>query len=449
MLKRFLTIFVISYCSLVIGFLPALGAEYYFNPHFILTNEEMTDFDSMSLADIQLFLINKKSGLANLVLSDYLGLNKKASEIIWQAALEGKINPRVLLATLQKEQSLITDPAPTQNQLDKAMGYRCPDNDVCNPKALGFGKQVDGAAWQFRQYLDQPSNWNFRAGLEYDIDGFLITPVNITTAAFYNYTPHYSGNKRLWQIWQDFFGRNYPDGSLLKASDNPAVWLIEYGSRRLITSWGILLSRFDPKKIITIPRPDLEKYQVGSDIKFHNYSLLKIPDGKIYLLVDNNLRHIASMEVFRSLGFNLDEVLAINEIDLTGYQFGEQINAESVYPVGALLQNQETGGVYYVENSQKSPIYSPEILKVNFPKKAITKVDSEELDQYPTSEPAKFKNGELIKQIAYNKVYVISDGFRRWVKTEEAFVKLGYKWDNIITTSEAAVNIHPLGEDLE
>ena len=31
----------------------------------------------------------------------------------------------------------------------------------------------------------------------------------------------------------------------------------------------------------------------------------------------------------------------------------------------------------------------------------------------------------------------------------EAFAKLRYKWDNIIVTTEQALNIHPLGEDIE
>ena len=105
--------------------------------------------------------------------------------------------------------------------------------------------------------------------------------------------------------------------------------------------------------------------------------------------------------------------------------------------------------MYFVENGVKQPIFSKEIMKVNFPGKILTSVSPEELDKYQTGEPVKFKDGELIKAAGDSKVYVIAGGFRRWIKTARAFANFSYKWDNIITTTPQAVAVHPLGEDLE
>jgi len=427
---------------------PAL-ADYYFNPHFILLDEEMTDVNALSLAQIQQFLQDKGSSLANSFFTDYKGEIKKASTIIWQAAQESQISPKVILTTLQKEQSLIGDPFPSQNQLDKAMGYRCPDSGSCHPNALGFGKQVDGAAWQFRQYFNNPGNWNYQAGKEYEVDGFLISPVNKATASLYNYTPHYSGNNRFWQIWQKFWGKNYPDGSLIKAQGDKGVWLIQYGVRRLITSYSTLLSRFNPKKILTITKTDLEKYEIGPSIKFSNYSILRAPDGKAYLVVDDQIRYISSPEVFRIIGYNWDEVMDVADEDLQAYQKGLDITVNSIYPTGALLQDKATGGVYYIENGVKMPVVSREIMKSNFSGKVLTAISADELDRYVSGDPVKFKDGELIRSNQDSKVYVVSNAQRHWLKTEDVFAKYGYKWDNIITTTPQAVEIHPLGDDIE
>ncbi|NUM25390.1 MAG: hypothetical protein HUU49_02065 [Candidatus Buchananbacteria bacterium] len=427
----------------------AAQAEIFFNPSFVISDEEMTDHLSLNLAEIQQFLEEKGSSLAWRSFPDYLGVNRPAAEIIWQAAIESKISPKVLLVTLQKEQSLIGDSSPSQNQLDKAMGYRCPDSGSCSPKALGFGKQVDGAAWQFRQYMDNPGDWHYQAGNDYAIDGWLVTPLTKATAGLYNYTPHYSGNNRFWQLWQNYWGRDFPDGSLVKTNDSPAVWLIQYGTRRLITSWGALLSRFDPKKILTISKLDLEKYEIGPSIQFHNYSLLQDPDGKVYLLVDDELRHITSPEVFRVIGFNPEEIEVVEFSDLAGYKYGKDITVETAYPTGALLQDNKTGGVYFVEAGLKHPIYAREIMESRFPKKVLTQVAPEILDQYQTGDPVKFRDGELIQAQGDSKVYVVAGGYRRWVKTEAAFAKFSYKWDNIITTSAQALTVHPLGEDVE
>jgi hypothetical protein len=428
---------------------PPASADYYFNPHFIISDEDMTDYSSMGLLEIQRFLEEKGSALAWRTFIDYQGFNKTSSEIILQAALESKINPKVILTTLQKEQSLIEDPIPTQNQFDKAMGYRCPDSGGCNPKALGFGKQVDGAAWQFQQYYLTPDNWTYRINQLYEIDGFLVIPANQATANLYNYTPHYSGNDRFFLIWQKYWGRNYPDGSLMKTKDNPAVWLVQYNLRRLITSWGALISRFDPKTILIVSRTDLEKYEIGPPIKFNNYSLLHLPTGPIYLLTDDELHHIVSQEVFRKIGFSLEEIIDVSESDLAGYKFGSDITTDSIYPTGALLQNKDGQEIYFVQNGIKQIVISPEIMKSRFNDKKIIKVGLNELAGFETGEPVKFRDGDLVSAVNDPKVYVISNGFRRWLKSEKVFAKFGYKWDNMITTSQAAVELHPLGEDIE
>lgn len=429
--------------------LPVLAEEFVFNPHLIISDAEFRDSHSMSIIEIQRFLEEKNSQLAVLSFPDYQGINKKASEIIWQAADESQISPKVLLTTLQKEQSLVEDPIPTQNQLDKAMGYRCFDNALCNPKSLGFGKQVDGAAWQFQQYFNNPGNWTYKVGVGYQIDDYTIIPQNQSTANLYNYTPHYSGNNSFFKVWQRYWGKNYPDGSLVKVQGKSSVYLIQYGQRRPVASYGVLLSRFDPKKIIPISLTDIEKYEIGPTIKFYNYSLLRLPAGKVYLLVDDELRPISSPEVFSALGFNWEEVEPINDSDILGYKIGQEITVDNTYPTGALLVNKTTNQVYYVENGIKYPVLAKEILNTKFKGKVLTKISAQELDKYTTGDPVKFKDGELIKAKGDSRVYVISNGYRRLVKNEKAFAKFGYKWHNIIETTQEIVEIHPLGDNIE
>ena len=211
----------------------------------------------------------------------------------------------------------------------------------------------------------------------------------------------------------------------------------------------MLLSRFDPKKIITVTKADLDKWEIGPPIRFHNYSLLHVPDGSVYLLVDDELRHIVSMEVFRSIGFNWDQVIDVQQSDLAGYRVGLDVTTSSAYPTGALLQDRSSNGVYYVDNGFRYPIYSPEIMKANFLNKPITRVAPEQLQQYWLGDPVKFRDGELIRAIDDSKVYVIADGLRRWIPTEVVFDKLVYRWDNVIITSAQAVQVHPLGESIE
>ena len=59
----------------------------------------------------------------------------------------------------------------------------------------------------------------------------------------------------------------------------------------------------------------------------------------------------------------------------------------------------------------------------------------------------KFRDGELITSPGSGKaIFVVSNGMRRPILTGKIFEQLGYSWARIIYTTDAALNLHPLGE---
>ncbi len=216
-----------------------------YNPSNLIDNGTFLNNSTMSATDIQSFLQNVGSGLANY--SDveacttanapyytHCGQTISAAQIIYDSSQAYSINPRDIIATLEKEQSLITDPTPTSSQIDCAMGY-----NSCNG-VVGFFNQVDGGAWQFRADMDlmqgisywgySPSSYpcasassNYSNGLYpgntvtfYDSGGTAetITLANAATATLYCYTPYvgpisvtgYSGSYNFVYYFQLWFG---------------------------------------------------------------------------------------------------------------------------------------------------------------------------------------------------------------------------------------------------
>ena len=98
-----------------------------FNPNFLLSDEELQNWPSMTTVDIQAFLENHGGALSTLKIADVEGKERPVSYIIGTAAQKHRINPKYLLVKLQKEQSLITEKNPTQKQLDGATGYGITD----------------------------------------------------------------------------------------------------------------------------------------------------------------------------------------------------------------------------------------------------------------------------------------------------------------------------------
>jgi hypothetical protein len=435
-----------------LGIKPVLAFE--FDPNQIITDDDLNDYDSMDFAAIQDFLNNQDGVLKNYRIFDALGVSRSASEIIYNASLAYIINPKWILATLQKEQSLITDPNPTQRDLDWAMGYAvcddCTTDDPDIQKFKGFGMQVDKAAARVRYYTDHPSQFNFQMGKLVLVDGKDVLPFNQATANLFNYTPHLHGNYNFWNIWYGWFAKIFPDGSLLRQTGDNVVYLIQNGQRRPFLSKTALSSRYDPLKVVDISKNDLQRYEIGAPIKYPNYSLLKSPAGKIYLLVDNQKKEIESEEVFKTIGYNPEEVIDVTDADLATYEDGRLITMDSVFPQGALLQDKKTGGVFYVEDGIKYPIIAKEVLNNNFSKYKLTKVSTLELDKYITAANGlKLKEGSLFMVKGDNKVYVISNGQRRWIANEATFNQLGYKWKSIITVSDKVASLHPEGEKLD
>ena len=192
-----------------------------FNQSNLISNFDFTNVNSMSTSEIQFFLQNRNS-----YLKDFSEGGRSAAQIIHEAShghgdASGSINgitvnsstgtvaPGVILATLQKEQSLISRTTRDTNAINKAMGYACPDSGSCNPSYLGFTKQVESGAWQLRYNYERAQGKgfsNFQVGQSFNYDGDIGTFSNRATASLYRYTPHvYNGNYNFWNLFHNTY----------------------------------------------------------------------------------------------------------------------------------------------------------------------------------------------------------------------------------------------------
>ncbi|MBR5647989.1 hypothetical protein IKW73_03635, partial [Candidatus Saccharibacteria bacterium] len=235
-----------------------------FDPGYIISDYQMSNYSSMSEAEIQAFLSSKgncrdteiyKAGyypslkyhikdghfvcLAEETFSDGEVYGEEdgesAAHIIWQAAQDYRINPQVLIVLLQKEQGLITDSWPNNIQYRSATGFGCPDTAACSSQYYGFKNQVRTAAAMFRTVLD--GGWtNYPLGNNYiqynpnaACGGSVVNIRSLATSALYRYTPYQPnagalaagygtapcgayGNRNFYLYFQDWFGNITHEG---------------------------------------------------------------------------------------------------------------------------------------------------------------------------------------------------------------------------------------------
>lgn len=447
-------IITIFFVIIILLFTPSsvlLAAK--FNPDFIISDEEMLDWRSLSRVDINSFLKNQGGYIANLVTEDAAKSRRRALDIIYRAAKEYKINPKYILVKLQKEQSLITDPNPSQRQIDWATGYGvCDSCDTTDPelqKHKGFGKQVDSAAGIMRWYYDNVDKelWIKKSQVEYQIDNVIVKPANLATAFLYTYTPHLQGNENFWKLWQQWFDQVYPDGTLIKALDDPTIYSIQDGKTRAIKNMSVLRSRFNPTLLITVPASELARYSPGSPINFSNYSILK-SNNSYYLLDYDTIRPFADAGVVRKLGYNPDEIIDVASEDIAEYEIGQIITLASQYLQGRLIKLPTSNSIYYIKDNAYYSIPDPQIAKLRFPNLTIKSARGNSLNKYTDKGTLLFPDGALIGLKDSGKIYVVEKDKLRHITSESAFNNLGYKSTNIIWISESIASLYQFGDSI-
>lgn len=171
-----------------------------YKPGLIISEENFLDARSLSVGAIQAFLDRQGGSLGSYSGPDHNGVTKSAAQMISEAATACGVSPKVILVVLQKEQSLISRPGPSQNALDWAMGCGKTDSMTIS-KYQGFGNQIWGGA---RTLESRRSSWT--RGMSLSIDGAAVYPSNAATLSLYRYTPHFHGNTLFWKVYWSYFG---------------------------------------------------------------------------------------------------------------------------------------------------------------------------------------------------------------------------------------------------
>ena len=150
---------------------------------------------------------NPANGQSNYGKNDIPAGAISAAQIVYNYSKQYNINPQAILATLQKENGMITDEWPTPKQFTEAMGFGCPDNvapgsPACDPTYKSFATQIYQATRHFRGYMDNQycdGNWctPYRVGqstIKWNPNSSCgsssVYIENKATSALYSYTPY-------------------------------------------------------------------------------------------------------------------------------------------------------------------------------------------------------------------------------------------------------------------
>jgi hypothetical protein len=421
---------------------PAPIAAASFNPNNLVSDSIFTAKDAMTLNDIQTFLLSKNSVLTKVSSSDLSdNLGRTAAKIIWDASrevmtdfgssegfnsgnpLNVAINPQAILATLQKEQSLITaayvpGSSQTTTALQHAMGYGCPDSGGCDPTYDGFTNQVKYATAQL--YLDYyrataTTHAAYKIGQTYTFTSALyqtyctstsmsVTIANGSTSALYRYTPHVcNGNANFWIYMNTWFADAVnlfsPVARLIKSVDTDPIYLYwpaknlkwYVSSADAIAAWGVTA----PQEYLSQAQVDAIPNGTGSFSK-----LQKGSDDAVYYLEGGKKYHVRTGSLFPAYGVTWDTLRTIDDMLMSQLPNGA--------PLGFLTKSSIRDEVYYITGARK--YYVPDgdtLVNWGFTWADISPIPQVEIDAYSSGGNLNFlgisENGGNVYLMALGK----------------------------------------------
>jgi hypothetical protein len=330
---------------------PALAAPpaSAFDPGFIISDSVMFDFGAMSVASIQSFLNSKVAtckatasvpclkdyttdtrtiaAVANRCPGDIVAKSKQsAAEVIFAVSVACRVNPKVLLVTLQKEQGLVTTTSPTASKYRIAMGYGCPDTAPCDTAYYGFFNQVYQAAYAYNKYVKSPAQYTaYQPGtrtIKYHPNSSCGTKTvevrNKATAALYFYTPYtpnaaslnnpYAtgdacssyGNRNFWLYFSDWFGSPTAGSFLVDTADGSKYALIGGSKWRIPADRAGFMTTLAPLgKVARVSARYLANFPTAGDLG----NLVVSPSGTYFVLDNGRKYSVATCAKAHSMGF--------------------------------------------------------------------------------------------------------------------------------------------------
>ncbi len=112
------------------------------------------------------------------------------------------------------------------------------------------------------------------------------------------------------------------------------------------------------------------------------------------------------------------------------------------YPDGILVRVKGQKSVSLLKNGKRWEFWSSKVFDAAYRNAPIVEIAQSDLDTYPVGGPVKFPDGTLIRAKT-GGVFVITDGMKKPIPSQNALRKLGYTGAPIIDVGDTELKIHP------
>ncbi|MDB5180428.1 MAG: hemagglutinin-like protein [Candidatus Saccharibacteria bacterium] len=312
---------------------------------------------------------------------------KSAAQLIWDAARQHSISPKVLLIKLATESSgpLTSDDWPFLKQYTYAMGAHCPDSGPggsanCDSNYAGFSMQISEAAALLRYYLNNMTQpwWSYKKPYQNNNILWNVTQRNCggsnvyieskATAALYTYTPYQPnqaalnnmygtgdncsayGNRNFWRVFNDWFGPTLGNSNFLRTVDNTTLYLVSGDTKHPISDISMFGALYQLGGVGYVSQAYLDTKTTGSLLG----RVIRSSDGTVYFYDAGIKLPFGSCAQVEAYGSSCGQSILLQDY---------QINSLAQGPSMTTVLGTTSGKLFYMDGT-KHEVYDPASLSI-------------------------------------------------------------------------------------
>ena len=240
-------------------------------------------------------------------------------------------------------------------------------------------------------------------------------------------------------------GRALPEeGTLVKARDNPAAYMISNNQKRLLSAFVFKQRALSFKNVLSAEPGELDAYPTGKLMSPLDGTLVKGSVSPAVYHVGNGILEPVTLFVFNLRKFSFRNVVSVPQAELAEWDVGKLMPP----PTGLLIKAKGEATVYYTESGVKRPVGYAVFVSRRFSFADVIVGQDTEVGAIELGPALELPDRALVKLADSPTVYYLVDGVWRPL-TYTAFQNRRLLFRDVGTISEEEFKKYPVGAVVE
>ena len=240
-------------------------------------------------------------------------------------------------------------------------------------------------------------------------------------------------------------GRALPaEGTLVKSRDNAAVYMITNNEKRLLSAFVFKQRALKFADVLTAEPGELDTYPSGTLLPPNDGTLIKASEEPAVYYVGNGQLQPVTYFVFVNRGLSFRDVVSVPLAELNSWTKGKLLPP----PTGMLVKGRSQSAVYYIESGVKRPISYGVFFANRFSFKDVVVGTDAEIAAIETGDELRLPERAVVKTADNATVYYVVEGVLRPL-TLKAFQNRALRFQDVAIVSAEELGKYQIGATVE